>query len=147
MSFESESSLVTSDALIRKALEDLLKCGLGNTILLNAQSALLYLELAEEPADSLIFFGNAQFEEFATLLKDLNLLEMPCQVGQDAEAVRLGLEELKEVAEAHFAIVIVARLCNQVVTQAIISDLVQDQVIEACACTLLDGSLQFNLRR
>ena len=72
---------------------------------------------------------------------------MPRKVGQDAEAVRLGLEELEEVAEAHFAIVIVARLCNQVVTQAIISDLVQDQVIEACACTLLDGSLQLNLRR
>ncbi len=45
--YVSECSFVAGNALIGKALEDLLKSSLGDAVLLNAQVALLLLELAE----------------------------------------------------------------------------------------------------
>ncbi len=45
--YVSECSLVAGNALIGKALEDLLKSRLGDAVLLDAQVSLLLLELAE----------------------------------------------------------------------------------------------------
>lgn len=44
---ESEGSLVAGNALIGKALEDLLEGRLGDAVLLDAQVALLLLKLPE----------------------------------------------------------------------------------------------------
>ena len=101
---ECKGSLVTRNALVGKVLEDLLKCGLGHTVLLDAQISLLLLKLSEKPANGLTFLGHAEFEEFTALLEDLNLLEVACEVCEDPEAIRLCFQELEKVDQAHLTI-------------------------------------------
>ena len=83
---ESESRLVAGDTLVCKGLEDLLEGRLSHTVLLNAKSIFRLLKLTEEPADSLVLLGDSELEEFATLLKDLDAIEVPGQVVKNAEA-------------------------------------------------------------
>jgi hypothetical protein len=73
---EGEGSLVTSNTLQSEALEDLFQGRLRHAILLDAQATLLVLKLSEEPADGLVFFGDAELEELAALLQQLDLLEV-----------------------------------------------------------------------
>ena len=94
---ESVGSLVTSDTLIGKALEDLLKSSLANAILLDAQGTLFLLELSKEPADSFVFLGYTKLKEFSAVLKDLNIPEIFGEVAQDAKSVGLSLKELKQI--------------------------------------------------
>ena len=64
------------------------------------------LQLTEEPADGFAFLGNAKFEKFATLFKDLNLLEMSHQEMQNSKAISLRAEEHDEVGQTHLTICI-----------------------------------------
>ena len=72
---------------------------------------------------------------------------MSCQVSQDPEAVSLRLQEFKKVSQPDLTVRIEICLSGQVVTEAIRSDLVEDQVIELGSGALLDRSLQLNLNR
>ena len=139
---ERERRLVTRNALIRKRLEYLLQSGLRHTVLLDAQIAPLLLKLAEKPANGLAFLGHAKFEEFAALLKDFHLLEVPREVGKYAEAVGLCLEELKQVSQAHLTISVDRGLSGQVMTETVFSDLIQDKLVEIGAFALVYGSLE-----
>ena len=64
---ERESCLIACDTLIGEVLEYLLKSGLLYTILLDAEVFPFKLELAEEPADGLVFLGHAKLEKFTAL--------------------------------------------------------------------------------
>ena len=134
---ESESSLVARYALVGKVLEDLLECRLHDAVLLDTQAALLTLELTEEPADRLVLLGHAQLEELSALLEDLDLLKVARQVGQDAEAVDLCFEELEKVAETDFTIGVQAGLSEDVISEAVATDLVQDQFVELSTLALV----------
>ena len=70
---------------------------------------------------------------------------MPCQVCQDAEAVRLCLQELDKVAEAHLSVVVQACLCYQVVTDTVSCNLLKDEPVKVRASTLIDRSLEVDL--
>ena len=80
MRYESEGSLVTGDALVRKILEYLLQSRLCYTVLLNSKAALFMLQLTEEPSDGLAVLRYTKFEEFAALFEDLNLIEVARKV-------------------------------------------------------------------
>ena len=144
---ERESCLIAGDALIGEVLEDLLESRLLYTILLDAQIFPLKLELAEEPADGLAFLGHSHLEKLAALFKDLNLLEVPCQVCQDAEAVRLGLQVLDEVAEAHLSVVVQLCFCYQIVTNTVNRNLLEYEPIKVRTSALIDRSLEVDLGR
>ena len=141
---ESEGSLVARYALVGKVLEDLLECRLHDAVLLDTQAALLTLELTEEPADRLVLLGHAQLEELSALLEDLDLLKAARQVGQDAEAVGLCFEELEKVAETDFTIGVQAGLSEDVISEAVATDLVQDQLVELGFHALVDRLLEDN---
>ena len=72
---------------------------------------------------------------------------MPCQVCQDAEAVRLGLQELDKVAEAHLSVVVEACFCYQVVTDLVSRNLFKYEPVKVCTSTLIDCSLEVDLGR
>lgn len=74
---ECECSLVTSDALEGKVLEDLLESSLCHAILFNSETALFVLQSSKEPSDSFFLFRHTKFEKFATLLQNLYFLEVP----------------------------------------------------------------------
>ena len=62
------------------------------------------LQLTEEPADGFAFLGDTKFEKFATLFKDLNLLEVAHQEMQNSKAVGLSAEVLDKVGQTHLTI-------------------------------------------
>ena len=72
---------------------------------------------------------------------------MPCKVCQDAEAVRLGLQEFDKVAEAHLSVVIQVCLCYQVVTDTVSRNLLEYEPVEVRTSTLIDRSLKVDLGR
>ena len=144
---EGESCLIAGDALIGEVLEDLLESRLLYTILLDAQVFPLKLKLAEEPADGLAFLGHSHLEKLAALFKDLNLLEVPCQVCQDTEAVRLSLQVLDEVAEAHLSVVVQLCFCYQIVTNTVNRNLLEYEPIKVRTSALIYRSLEVDLGR
>ena len=75
------------------------------------------------------------------------MLEVPCQVCQDAEAVRLGLQELDKVAEAHLSVVVEACFCYQVVTDTVFRNLIKYELVKVRSSTLIDRSLEADLGR
>ena len=103
---ESEGSLVAGYALVSEVLEDLLESRLRDTVLFDAKSFLVFFKSPEEPANGLVFFGDAQLEEFTALLKDLDLLEVVRQEVQNLQAAFLCFQELDQVSEADFALVV-----------------------------------------
>lgn len=88
------------------------------------------LQSSEEPSDSLVFFRNAEFEKFAALLQDLYFFEVAGKVDKDSEAVSLGSEELKQVCEAHLPLSVEIRLKQDVRTETIFSNLLENQVVK-----------------
>ena len=146
MGNECEGGLVTRDALVSKVLEDLFKCRLRHAVLFDSKTTLFMLQLAEEPADSLVVLGHAKFEKFAALLEDLNLLEVAHQEMKNSETVGLRAEEHDEVSQTHLTIPIKTGLEREIRTEATISDLIQNHDVELYSHELLDRALQVNLR-
>ena len=101
-----ERSFVTCDTLVSEGLEDLFQSCLRDTVFLDAKSALIVLQMTEEPANSPALLGHTEFEELTALLKHLNLFEVACQVVNDLEAVRHCLQELQEISEADLSMII-----------------------------------------
>jgi len=101
---ESEGSFIACNALVSEVLEDLLKSCLRDAVLFDSQLFLVFFKSTEEPADSLVLFGDAQLEEFTALLEDLDLVEVVRQEVKNLEAAFLCFQELDQVSEADFAV-------------------------------------------
>ena len=121
---EDEGVLVLKDGLIRKHLEDLLKSGLANAVLLDAKILLLVLKLSEEPSNGFALLWNSELVEVSTLLKHLNLTKDVGQERQSLESESLGEEVGDEVHDTD--VVITFQFCfkSKVLTYAFIPDLI-----------------------
>ena len=90
---ESESSFVTVVDL-REVLEDLLKRGLLDTVLLNVEFLLLLLDLPEEEPNGLVLSWQAKLVEVTTLLEKFNVFEHAAHGSNQPEATLLNEAEL-----------------------------------------------------
>ncbi len=140
-----EGGLVTCDTLVGEVLENLLKGGLSHTVFLDTKVSLFSLQFAKEPSDSLALLGHAKLEELTALLKHLNLVEVSCQEVQDAEAVSLSMQVLKQVPEANLTVVINLSLNIQVRSETIFPNLAKDKLIKLSLSAFLNGTIQGHL--
>ena len=139
---ERVGGLITSDALICKVLEDLLKCRLADTVLLNTKCTLCLLELAKEPTNGFVFFWNSKLEEFTTVFKDLNVTEVTGQEPQDTKTVSLSFQELEQVDQANLSLIIEFSFLSYVRTDSVYLDLVEDHLVKSSASQLLQSLLE-----
>lgn len=90
---ESEGSLVTI-VLLSEVLEDLLKRGLLDTILLNVHVLLLLLDGSEEETNSFVLSWQTKLEEVTALLKKLHLFKHAAHGSDELETIGLSIAEL-----------------------------------------------------
>ena len=88
-----------------KVLEDLLKRGLADAVLLNLHLLLPLLDKAEQESDSLILTRDPELEEVSTLLEKIDPVEHFGQACNEVEAVHLHKAERDESSQSDFALV------------------------------------------
>lgn len=142
---EDERILVLEDGLVGKHLEDLLKSGLADTILLDAKILLLIFKLSEEPSNGFALLWNSELVEVATLLEHLNLTENISQERESLESKSLGKEVGDEVHDTDVVCSFQFCLQNKVFTNAFCSDLVQNKRVIARLSNRLNGLVKFHL--
>ena len=106
---ECESGLIVVDAVglvcSRKVLEDLLKRGLADTVLLNLHLLLPLLNKAEQESDRLVLTRDSELEEVSTLLKKIDPVEHFGQARDEVESVHLHKAERDKSSQSAFALV------------------------------------------
>ena len=122
---------------------------LGNLLQRRAGKDLQGLAIAAEHLEKAVqadpTFMDARFN-LATLLQDLNFLEVSSQESQDSKAVSLRTQPLDQVSETHFATVIKVSLSHDIFSQAVSStNVLEDELVELLALKLLDCARQVDL--
>ena len=86
-------------------MEDLLKRGLADAVLLNLHLLLPLLDKAKEESDCLVLTRDPKLEEVSTLLEQIDPIEHFRQACNEVESVHLHKAERDKSSQSDFALV------------------------------------------